>query len=160
MAGASLLQVTDIKRLFSPGCHQHLQESNFPPHLGFLNLSRGSCEQSGRQSSRRSSIRSSSGLRPGARTAANVASCRIEHQKASKESMAADSPPGDSESTSDSVDPHMGTRRTALLVGSSLLLSGLTTSIAGRREAQAAVSKPPYVEEVPDFVKGELRRLL
>lgn len=159
MAGASLLQVTDIKRLFSPGCHQHLQESNFPPHLGFLNLSRGSCEQSGRQSSRRSSIRSSSGLRPGARTAAIVrASCRIEHQKASKESMAPDSPPG--ESTSDSVDPHMGTRRTALLVGSSLLLSGLTTLIAGRREAQAAVSKPPYVEEVPDFVKGELRRLL
>jgi hypothetical protein len=159
MAGASLLQVTDIKRLFSPGCHQKLQESNFSPHLEFLTFSRGSCEQSGRQSSGRSSIVSSIGLRPAARTANNFwASCRIEQQKASKVSMAAGPSPADS--TSDNVDSHMGTRRTALLVGSSLLLSSLTTLIAGSREAQAAVSKPPYVEEVPEFVKGELRRLL
>ena len=53
------------------------------------------------------------------------------------------------------VESKAPARRTALLLAGAAFFSSLTALVADQSTAHAAPAKPPAVEEVPEFVKGE-----
>lgn len=144
MAQAHACKVLDVSRIcFRAGQNELGGSSTTPPRPAFSGLVRkGSMLSSPiRITQSPCNLRKATGVA----SAADYCSCKALPSVSSSVSENVESNP-------QRLASSVPTRRTAVLLAGAALFS---TLVANESPAHAAANKPPIVEEVPEFVKGE-----